>query len=204
MTNTSATGGYLIPSAPPAPGPLEDDALADFFQAIIVGLTGLGKTFVRPKWQQDPANNPGINVNWCALGITLEDSDTFGFIQHITTDDYPNGADVFERHENLSINCHFYGPNAGANASMTRDGLLIAQNRDALTAQGMAVNDTGKPRRIPDFLNERWYPRVDIVITIRRCVTRVYPILDLLSAEGTLYGGDGQLLTVPFTVTNEN
>lgn len=83
------------------------------------------------------------------------------------------------------------------------DGLFVAQNRDALTANGMGVYDMGKPRNIPDFLNERWYPRVDLTIAIRRCVTRIYPILNLLSAEGTIYGEGSSLITVPFTVTNE-
>lgn len=203
--NTSATGGYLIPDPPPAPGPLEDDALADFFQEVIVGITALDKKMVRPKWQADPVNNPGLTTDWCALGVQLEDSDTFAFIQHITNETYPDGADVFQRHENLFINCHFYGPNAGANASKLRDGLFVAQNRDALTANGMGVYDMGKPRRIPDFLNERWYPRVDITIAVRRCVTRIYPILNIVSASGTIYGeGSGGVEVVPFTVTNEN
>lgn len=202
MTNTSATGGPLLPEPPPASGPLQDDALADFFQAILVGLTALDPTMVRPKWQTEAPNHPGVGIDWIALGVDVQDSDSYAFIEHVGAADGGNGADVFERHEQLHVICSFYGPNAGAYASQVSDGLLIAQNRDALTQAGMGLTDAGKPHRIPDFLNELWYPRVDLTLVIKRCVRRIYPILNLLSADGTLYGDGSNLITSPFTVTN--
>lgn len=201
MTNTSATGGYLLPEGPPAPGPLQDDALADFFQAILVGLTGIDGKMVRPKWQANPPGNPGQGIDWIAFGVEMQDSDGFAFVQHVGGADGGNGADVFQRNENLHITCNFYGPNCGAFASQVSDGLLIEQNRAVLTANGMGLTDAGKPRRVPDYLNMLWYPRVDLVLIIRRCVQRVYPILNLLSADGTVYGEGSSLLTSSINVT---
>ena len=58
MTNTSATGGFLSPLSTPAP--LEDQALADFFQQYVAGITGIAGNLVRPRWQAEPPNIPQV------------------------------------------------------------------------------------------------------------------------------------------------
>lgn len=67
MSNTSATGGYLLPEQSPAP--LEGDALDDFFHDIVAGITGLDTNLVRPRWQETPPPAPKRGTNWAAVGV---------------------------------------------------------------------------------------------------------------------------------------
>lgn len=39
---------------------------------------------------------------------------------------------------------------------------------------------------MPELVNDRYYQRADITVNMNRDVSRVYDILSLLSAEGTL------------------
>jgi len=81
MLNDSTTGGPLLPLLPP-PAPLEDDALDDFLQTLVVGLTGLPATMVSPRWQTPERTRPKSMVDWCAIGVTEEEPE-YGFvIQH--------------------------------------------------------------------------------------------------------------------------
>src|ERR1700694_2060232 len=130
MTDSS-TGGYLIPSA--APAPLEGQALLDFLQGVIVGITGLAGTMVRPVWQSGPPNIPDAGTAWCAFRITTRPSSTFPHVKH---DPAGQGADALQRHEALHVLCSFYdlgsGGQADGLAALLRDGLSIPQNREIL------------------------------------------------------------------------
>src|SRR3979409_241705 len=130
MTDSS-TGGYLIPSGAP---PLEGQALLDFLQGVIVGITGLDGTMVRPVWQSEPPNIPDAGEAWCAFRITTRPSDKFPYVKHNADG---QGADALQRHEELHVLCSFYDLGSGGLAdglcAQLRDGLSIAQNREILT-----------------------------------------------------------------------
>lgn len=185
MTNDSSTGGYLLPSISSLPV-LEDAELYSFFQAIFVGLTGIDGKLVRPRWQPVPPNQPAANVSWMAFGITDYDSDTFSYEIHSGSLNGGQGGSYIGDNEIITILCSFYGPSAGANASLVRDGLQVGQNREALTIAGMTLVDSGKRTAVPQLTNEQWINRIDLPVRIRRSEVRIYPILNLLTATGTI------------------
>lgn len=178
---TSATGGYLVPAASPAP--LEDDAFTDFLQAIVVGLTGLQGANVRPRWQPQVPNLPPDGDDWAAIGIQNTTPDTYAVEIHDATG---SGRDELQRHEIVEILISFYGPHANRYCGMLRDGLQIAQNREVLFRNGMGLVDTGPPTPAPSLVKDRWLYRVDMMWTIKRAVQRFYPVLNVLSAQGAI------------------
>ena len=100
---------------------LEDEDLDDFFQAFIVGLSGLDGSLVRPRWQASPPNLPENTVDWCAVGASVIPSDDYAAVLH-------NGIselDIMLRHEEIDVLCSFYGPKAKGYAALVRDNLSI-------------------------------------------------------------------------------
>lgn len=181
MANDSATGGPLTPELVPAP--LEDIALDDFLHDLIVGITGLDNTLVRPRWQPEPANLPDVGTNWVAFGIVSKEADTYAVEQHIATG---QGFDYLKRQEVLNIFCSFYGPQAGSYAELLRDGLQIAQNREVLQLNMMGLVETKETITAPSLVKDKWLFRVDLMVRIRRQILRQYPVLNVLSAQGTI------------------
>jgi len=179
MTDSS-TGGYLQPAV--TSPPLEDDALTAIFQQMIVGITALPGNMVRPRWQPNPPKQPEPTVNWCALGIAVQTLDDGPAIIH---NGAGNGSDTYIRHEQIDVLASFYGPNAMQNAQLLSDGLAIPQNLEQLKAQDMNSVDTGQIRAAPDLINEQWVRRYDLELTFRRKITRTFPILNILTAQGT-------------------
>lgn len=179
--NDSSTGGYLLPveSNPPA----EDAALDAILQSLIVGLTGLPGSMIRPRWQPTVPKQPEPSVNWCAIGVTEDDSDDYPAIVHIGAGD---GRDQFYQNETLSVLASFYGPNAQSYAKIARNGLYIAQNREALTAAGLDVKGAKKIVSAPEMINLQWVKRYDLNMHFSRQVSRTYAVLNLLSSDGTL------------------
>ena len=55
MPNDSSTGGFLLASS--VNGDLNDNALIDFLQTVVVGITGFPGAMVRPR-QAEPPNIP--------------------------------------------------------------------------------------------------------------------------------------------------
>lgn len=190
MPNTSATGGYLDPAVSPAP--LEGQDLNRFLQQVVVGVTGLDGTLVRPRWQTVPSNIPQEATAWAAVGVLDRPSDTFPFVGH---DVDGEGTDLLIRNETLSVQVSFYdtGTNGQADkfCALFRDGLSIAQNREVLLLGGMVLNSVGTPQPVPSLMKQRWLYRVDLPIIIIREIRRVYPVLNLLSMTGTLYVDNG-------------
>lgn len=214
MTNDSSTGGYLAPSPPPAPQPLEDDALDNFLQQVVVQLTGIPGQKVFPRWQENQPNIPPLGVNWASIGVTEQDTSSQGFAYEahdpVLLNPFPplptpaptpppNGYDIQIQHELLEILCSFYGPAARTNAALVRDGLQVAQNREALQLAGMAFVGSGKITAVPSLVNSQWYSRYDMPITIRREIVRNYPILDLVSLQVTLRSDQGFTVTTTTT-----
>lgn len=175
---TSATGGYLVPAV--ASPPLEDDDLDNLLQSMVVGITGLPGAMVRPRWQKTVPKQPEPSVDWCALGVTTQLNDAGPAIRHDPTGD---GSDVYIRHQQIELLCTFYGPNAKRYAQQLADGLTIPQNNEAIGQQGMKFISAGPIRAVPELVNQQWVRRYDLPITLRRKITRTFPVLNLVSAE---------------------
>lgn len=205
--NSSATGGYLLPTPPPAP--LEGQALLRFFQQVIVGITGLPGPSVTPYWQSEPPNAPVAGSAWCAFKITKRPSDEYPYVGF-----YPNAGlgegYRMQRHETLEILTTFYdlgstgkensGGQADYNCAILRDGLLIPQNREPLVAAGMGLVKTGDAITVPVIFKERWQYRVDLEWVVRRQIDRTYNVLTIVSATGDINYDTG-LPAQPFNVT---
>lgn len=181
MPNTSATGGYLSPSSVALP---DDQDLDRIFHDLIVGVTAIAPTLVRPRWQPEPANMPAFNTSWIAQGVTERRDDS------AASQTFVDGVGmIVTRNQELDNLMSFYGAGAAALEATLRDGLSLDQNREALTALGIVLVKVGNPRNASMLINERWQKRIDVVVTFRRILTRTYPILSLTSATATEYAG---------------
>lgn len=202
MPNTSATGGYLLPLNSPAP--LQDDALDAFLQGIVVGVTGLVGSKVKPRWQPEPPNLEAYGQDWCAIGVVDVDPDTNVVIKHDPTGNAGTGSDLLQRQEQLDVLASFYGPNANQNCGVFRDGIQIPQNREQLLLNGFGLVETTRPIQAPVLIKMRWMRRIDTHLIVRRQVNRVYQVLNLLSANGLLSAQgmlDTEVIREPFSVT---
>lgn len=207
MPNTSATGGYLLPAA--APAPLEGRALLRFFQQIIVGITGLDGTMVRPYWQEEPPDVPDEGEAWVAFKISRRPSDEYPFVGRLPYAP-EDGNDHLQRHEALDILSSFYdtgstglndsGGLADSYASLFKDGLAVPQNREPLYLTGMGLTKVGSVLTVPVLFKKRWQNRVDFEWTVNRQIDRVYPVGIITSATGTIYTDTG-LPPQPFSAT---
>jgi hypothetical protein len=99
----------------------------------------------------------------------------------------PDNSTILQRMENLEVGCSIYGPNALETYGLINDGLQIPNNREALLAANMGFVEGSPARKIPDLVNERWVNRVQCSFFFRRQIQRVYPILTILSASGTIH-----------------
>ena len=181
MATTSATGGYLAPAV--ASPPLEDADIDAVFQRAIVGITGLAGDLVRPRWQITPPKQPDPSVNWCAFGIVDFKADDGPAIEHQPTGD---GSDQYVRHEDITLACTFYGPLSQRYASMTRDGMALPQNMEALKQDGVVFIDSQDIRSVPELVNQQWIKRYDLPLRFRRQIKRTYAVLNILSADPIL------------------
>jgi len=50
----------------------------------------------------------------------------------------------------------------------------------------MGFVENGRAVLLPDLVNQQWRRRVDLPMSFRRQVSRTYPVLNLLSAEGEI------------------
>lgn len=192
MTN-SASGGYLKPapggSTPPFPRSL---SLTQFLQTVVVGVSGVDGTLVRPNWQIAPPKQPDIDVNWIAFGVNQLTPDTFAYVGMDGA-----GVTTTQRQEGVEVGLSIYGPEGLEIAGLIIDGLQIPQNLEALRAVNMGFQESTQPRQVPDLVNERWVPRVQLNLIFRRQITRTYPIVSILSASGrihTVVGNEEYLL----------
>lgn len=206
--NTSATGGFLIPGAA-SPEILNDQALEDFLRLWIVGITNLKDDLVRPWWEEEPVPRPPSNVTWCAFNVASRKKDWDAFVMHVGDagmgglgfgEGEMGGAayDFVQRTEELQMMCSFYGPYAEAICTRLTMGCSVGQNKEYLFKGGFQLNGTGDPIIIPEKLKGRWIKRVDVKVGLRRAVQSTYPVLDLLSATGSIVTDTG--LTIELDV----
>lgn len=203
MANDSSTGGPLLPDPPPQPTPAEGQALNQFLQQWLAGVSGLDGTMFRPRWQSEPPNIPDEGTAWAAFGITSRPSDKFPYIVHGGDDTGP--WDEMQRHEylNILVSCYDLGTNGQADMYLAqlRDGVAIPQNREVLELVGFNVTDCGDPIVVPSLLKKRWLYRADLPIRLRRCIIRHYPILDLESAQIAINVQDPNGSNVPMALS---
>lgn len=174
---SSATGGYLAPAA----FSVNDDALADIIQLFIVGVTGLAGKYVRPWWQPNPAIIPEGDTDWCAFNLgNFEAGQAYQSMQE------SGDAMDFQQHESFDLSCSFYGAHCQRYAAVIRDGLQVAQNREALWLQGISVVGGAQIVHVPELINDVWHDRCDIIIGMARQVDSAYEVLNLLGGEGTI------------------
>lgn len=190
--NDSSTGGYLSPTGT---SPLADADLADAFQAMVVGITGLAGKMVRPRWQPNPPPQPEASIDWCAIGVQPVETEGSPYIAH---DGSGDGSDSVTQWETVEVLASFYGPAGQANAIRLRDGIVVPQNCEGLLANGIVFVEARRVVQANALVNQTWFPKYDLALTFRRQVTRTYPILNLLSADGTI--GDGIAPDQPFEV----
>ena len=179
MSNASATGGYLRQTL----GPVDNLDLRRFIGTVLVGISGYAPELVRPAWQPNPAPIPGIDVDWMAFGMTSRRADNDPYQV-----EKENGDLTLQiRHEELDFLLTFYGPNCIGNAAAFRDATDITQNQEALYLAGMALVDVSDITHAPELVNERWFDRCDMTMTIRREIRREYRILNFVSAYGAIH-----------------
>lgn len=169
----STVDGYIPPV-----GLVEyDQELEDVFQGLIVGVTSLQGDLVRPRWQQDPPPMPAIGENWCAFGVKT-----------IRADDGPyfhqNAEDMDSvRHEGIELTLSFYGNHGQSIANIFKDGLTIPQNIAQLRQQKIKYIGCSEIVTAPDFLNQQYVHRYDLVASFRRKTMRTYAIKTFNSFE---------------------
>ncbi|WP_313817903.1 LIC_12616 family protein [Cupriavidus sp.] len=177
MANTSATGGYLAPTAPVPP---DDEDLDNLLQELVAGVTGLPGEMVRPRWQPTVPKQPEPTENWCAMGVSVQTNDSGPAIQH---DSVGDGSDTYTRHQQIDLMCSFYGPSAKGYAQRLADSISIPQNGEQLALNGMKFVSASDIQPAPALINQQWNRRYDLTLVLRRKITRTYPVLNLLSAE---------------------
>lgn len=168
---------------PTSPDPLDDDALADFLQVWVVALTGLPPDLVRPRWQPEPPNIPDYGTDWCGFGVISQEADTFAAEIHYPTG---NGYDEIRRHELVTCQASFYGPNCGKYVSLLRDCMQLQDNLEYLTLAGMGLVESIDITAAPELIKERWLKRKDLSFVIRRQIVRDFAVPSLLITNGIL------------------
>ena len=182
----SRTPGFIQP----LPSPMDDDLGLDLvLQAWVVGLTGLPGSLVRPRWQPAPPPMPDQGVNWCAIGILNQVADDNEWTGHVPLGGDGLGVTTMQRHEELEGLASFYGSAAAGYAGLLRDNSQIDQNRDILDPHGIQFVGAGEIRIVPDLINQIWVRRADITVSLRRQITRTYPLRTLLSSPLAMADG---------------
>jgi hypothetical protein len=186
---TSATGGYLSPSA--LGGDLNDQSLDVFLQEVVVGITGMSGTMVRPRWQTDPPNIPDFGVDWCAIGVVSPiRREPYAFALQNETGSGINTVmnSTIIRNREMDVLCSFYGPNAGANSEVLAMGLEVAQNREVMKLSGFnLVGGAGDASVVPILIKQRNLRRIDLPFTVRQQQQYTYSVLTVLGSIATLY-----------------
>lgn len=182
MANDSSTGGYLLPADSPAP--LEDLDLDKLFQELVKNITALPGTLVRPRWQLGNPKQPEPTENWCAVAVMSSTPDDNPVIEHVSEGE---GYDRSIRHESLVVLTSFYGPRGKWFAGVFRDGLFIAQNREALTKQDIGLIGCGPVLKVPALVNQQWVLGYDMQTRFNRRVVRNYEVRNVLAADIHLF-----------------
>ncbi|WP_407412492.1 LIC_12616 family protein [Acinetobacter sp.] len=157
---------YIIPSG----GVAYDQALEDIFQAFIKGVTGLSGKMIRPRYQNPPPSMPAVGVNWVAFNVKAtfaDDSPSFNISMTENTS---------SRHEELEVFLSFYGDQGQHYANLFKDGTAIPQNIAQLKQKKINFIECRKIQTVPDFLNQQYVHRYDVVAIYTRKTSRSYAL----------------------------
>jgi hypothetical protein len=177
----SRFAGYLGPQ-PPLEGlpPRTDDAWENFLHDVFAGISGLPPDLVRPRWQEEPPLRPDISVNWLAFGTTATRVDPRPVFYHV---DAGEGYDALQEMEELDVMLSFYGPQNEMYQSFMRRGLWVEQNLSVFRANAVALVSTTGFTRAAELVKERYWPRTDMTVTVRREIRYNYNVMNLISAQ---------------------
>ena len=196
-SNTSATGGYLVPSPPAPPAAV---AIEAGFQQMVAALSGLPGSLVRPRWQPTPPTQPTADTNWASIGVIRTEADMYPSIRHDGRTTLPGhteaGVDVMTRHSTVTVLMSFYGPLADDVAAQVRDGLFVPQNWEPMIPLGIKFLSNDDFTRMPELVNQQWINRVDMEVRLRHQIDRTYPIFNLVGAVVDLISDNGDTETV--------
>lgn len=182
--NDSSTGGYL---APYGTVPKYDKALDAVFQSALSSILGIDGQYVRPKWQVKPPRQPPLDTNWVAFSVNVSVPNDGPYFDHQPEGDGGEGNDVSIRHERLEVRVSLYGPDCMSYGSILRDGVAIPQNGEELEIEGIKLLEVQSVIMAPYFINLVELHKCDVVVLFNREVSRVYPIRNVLSAEGNFH-----------------
>ena len=190
----SSVFGYLLPVTTDAS---EDIAFDDVVHDYLYGLTTHNPTLIRNRWRTVPGNMPALGTDWISQGVIRHDDDLFSDQVFI------NGSGTHvTRNQEVIVLVSCYGPNSNTLQSLIRDGSQIAQNRDVLYAQNISLVSVGSPHTTSFLINEQWSYRIDFMITFRRRITKIYPILSLTQAAFDISVDAAPLVVDSNLVTN--
>lgn len=192
MANTSATGGYLVET---------ETALnvERFFHDVIMNLTGIDKTLVRPRWQPDEPTMPASGTDWVGFGVSDLDAPESGYIE----ENVAGTSATMKRQERYAVLCSFYGANARTNLRKMRDGLQVGQNREVLFANNFGYIGCSSATHAPELINDVWFDRYDITFEFVREASKAYNIQSITHAS--VYPiMDGEINTKTITIVSNS
>jgi hypothetical protein len=171
-------------------------ALDRLIHDLIYGVTGMDPTLIRPRYVPEPANMPPADTDWAAFGIQNRVDD------HHASQTFSDLGMTVSRSQEIEVLCSFYGPNATHVQGLLKEGLSLSQNREYMNSQGIAFVSISETRNASMLINQRWNKRMDCVLTLRRYVSRLYPILSLTGSEPVLNTDTLTSFSEPIIVTN--
>jgi len=201
LPNTSASGGFLLPTNIQPASDFDIDRQLNVF---IAGTAGLPGSLVRPRWQPEPPTIPAPSVDWIAFGKTKEEKQPGSpYIRHVPIDESdPNdvGQDRLFHIGYLHYLVSFYGPNCEKIAGIVSDGLDVNQNHEVLDPLGLRLRYTGDQILIPEQVNKVWYRRVDMELMFEHTYVREYAVQNIIEALGEIHTQrpqpDGEIVSV--------
>lgn len=185
MSNTSATGGFLVPDT----ASLGHDALEDLLRATVAGITGLDGSLVRPRFQTTPAPLPAQEIDWCSMAVQTRSPQGLPAAIHDSTDP---GSDTVMSWSRLRVQCSFYGPLSNDLATQLELGLAVSQNRQELRSGGLALVAVGDQMTVPELINDTWVNRVELELIFDVEARRTYPVQNILGSQLVIESDTGR------------
>jgi hypothetical protein len=183
---TPPNAPYVLPFS--TNGELNDTGINRFLQSLVVGVTGLPPHMVRPRWQKQPPDQPGIDEDWSAVGPIRREREKFPAIKHSTDpDNFYRAKDTIYNNEIVEVLASFYGPNKDRFAELFTLGVYLEQNRTAIFLNGFALVDVDDILNVPAIIKERWVPGDDVPFRLRRQQIYSYPVPNLKYAQATVF-----------------